>query len=279
MLTPSPTFQDYARDTCQVLAQIGDYNELLSDEWRDWLTAARTNAEQLGDDETGVLALRSARAAALIAATESAQAARFDARLLALTGDELEHLSDQLERQIGAALGERAISVAHLESMLDDLRAEARAQLAVDARSTPRHQQLVADDLTAIMRIFSDRIEAILLTLGEAARGAVGTTIGGLLPLRASHMPPPVDRRCLGDPDTPLSIDQLIEAVLAPYRAALIGQVDIVIRGLRSSLQRARRCRDDGDAAVRDQAQRLRTSAVELEHLAEQMDWLPVIGH
>jgi hypothetical protein len=58
--------------------------------------------DRAGDDETGVLTVRAARAAAVIGATESAQAACFEARLVALSPSELDRVQSESWRRVAS---------------------------------------------------------------------------------------------------------------------------------------------------------------------------------
>lgn len=164
------TWPGFARDTCEALAQISAHDSLLSDEWRAWLHDSRASLEHVDDDETGVLAVRAARATAVIAASECARSARWAAGLMVLGEDELDRVQGGLETCRRSLEGELALSLTNLDSAIDDLAAEARAQLLTDPRGgttgrAARYQRPLGQDLAAA---YGDRVEAILLDLGEA---------------------------------------------------------------------------------------------------------------
>jgi hypothetical protein len=144
--------------------------------WQQVLEAARSRIQPLENDVGELYALRSARTTTATAAGEVAQAARFEVQLPKLSGLQAE-------------------AAVHLESIVDDLLAGLEARLgdlapAQAAVWSGSDQERFADDVVTAMRTYSDRIEQLLLDLGEAARAAVGVSMGASLPPSVSPNPP-----------------------------------------------------------------------------------------
>ena len=275
MLRTKPTSPGAADDTRDALMLVSGHDSLLSDEWRAWLYEALHSLDHVDDDETGVLAVRSARAAAVIAAVECAQAARFEARLIGLTASELDRMRSELEMRRAAMENAQALNAAHLDSAIDDLMAEFRAYALLNPRggSAARYRHLFGGDIARVLRDYGERTEELLLELGEAASAHVGIAMGGLLPLRASHVVPLVD---VSDELNAEQLAAVIDRVITPYRDGLSTQLASVMSGLRTATERARQWQRLGGEAARERVDALMEEAQELDHLALSLDWLPV---
>ncbi|MGH2886349.1 MAG: hypothetical protein ACRDPM_10630 [Solirubrobacteraceae bacterium] len=261
--------------------QISIRDSLLGDEWRAWVRDALVSIEHVGDDETGVLAVRAARATAVIAASECAQAARFAATLITLGDDELDAAQREVETRRKALECDRIVSLLHLDSAIDDLVAELRAQLAIDSLSAvsvrgPYQRRLLGEDLAAILGVYADRVEELVLEIGEVACSVVGTAMGGLLPLRASQLPPCVGLGMFADGLDAATVGRAIHASIAPYRDRLSAHLDILMRWLCAGIDAARECHRLGDGVAHARARSLAQEAEDLAALAQSLDWLPV---
>jgi len=273
MLHTSSPWSAVTDETRDALAQISAHGSLLSDEWRARLDDAHASLERVGEDERGVLAVRAARAAAVIAAGESAQAARFEARLVALSPSELDRVQSELEALCVWLEQAQSSSVAHLEGAAADLVAEFRAEVALAwPRASTRSRHLLAQDLASVLRTHGDRSEELLLELGEAACARVGVAMGGLLPLRACHVLPALD---LGDDADPSQIEATMAATVASYRDNMSPQLASVMRRLRAAMERARERQRAGRDAADERIGALSREARELDGLALRLDWMP----
>jgi hypothetical protein len=268
--TTSTAWPAVADDTRDALAQIGGNDSLLSDEWRVWLREALASLERVGDDETGVLAVRAARAAAVIAAVESAQAARFEARLMAVAPGELDCLQSALDARRIVLEEAQALSTAHLDSGIRDLMAEFRAQVALESRgaSAAGYRHLLGGDVSRMVHDHRDRSEELLLELGDAACSLVGVAMGGLLPLRAAHVAPMVD---IGDEIPAAQLEGVVDAMVASYCDRLSAQLPSVGHRLQATIDRARHWQSLGHDAASEHAGVLCGEAHELDALAQRL--------
>jgi hypothetical protein len=281
MLHASSAWSGVADETRQALVQISTHHSLLGDEWRAWLSDALASIEDVGEDETGVLAVRAARATAVIAATEGARAARFAAALLGLGDDELDVARREVERCRKALEGDRATSLRQLDSAIEDLVAELSAQFTIDSRPAisvrvAYQRRLLGEDLAAILCAYGERVEELVREIGEVGASLAGTAMGGLLPLRASQLPICVGPGTMGEGLEAATVDGAIHASVAPYRDRLSAQFDIAMRSLCAGIDDAWACRRLGDDVARARAKSLAQEAEDLAALAQSLGWLPV---
>ena len=258
----------------EALAQIGEHTSLLSEQWRGWLHEALDSLDQARDDERGVLVMRAARAVAVIGATESAQAARFEARLIALSPSERDRVQSELEARHAELEEALNLSVAHLDCAIDDLMAEFRAQVALEPRgASAGYRQLLGDDVAGLLLAHIERSEQLVLELGEAACALVGVAMGALLPLRVSQAAPLVK---LGQDIPSAQIEAAVIGVVAAHRDRTIAQLASVMRRLRGCISGARYWRSLGQDAADKRAGALRRTAQEFDALAESLERLTV---
>ena len=123
------------------------------------------------------------------------------------------------------------------------------------------------------MRAYPDRIEQLLLDLGEAAHAAVGAPAGGLLPARVSHVPPRPD---LQDDPTwlPDELRVAVSRLVDQFRDRLADQVEEAVETLRGRVDRTVRCRALGERAVSGRAGELARIGRRMDQLAESLDWM-----
>jgi hypothetical protein len=294
VVTSASPLQAAARETRDALEVIGRGEQLLAEPWRRQLRASQDRVEQLvgaqsdswnlrsGRVQSDCSTLRAARALAATAASESALAVQFEARLLKLSGEQLQAVSDGLEASFAAARGHRAEAAAHLESATEDSLAKLRADLGLGGAAgignrTIRFRERFADAVTAAMRVYADRIGQLLLDVGEAAHAAVGAPSGGLLPTWESRVPPRPDLPQSWSDDAAELVDELSRSVgrsVDPFRERLTDQVEEAIETLRARIDRAARCHEPGERAVRDGADELGRIARCVGQLAEALDWM-----
>ena len=116
-----------------------------------------------------------------------------------------------------------------------------------------------------------------MLGLGEVAHAAVGAPAGGLLPTRASHIPPgPISAASW--PGTPSTLaDEVSAEVMRSidlFRDRLAGQIDEAIGTLWSRIDNAAQCRALGDQRACQRVQDLARAAQHLTQLSERLDWM-----
>ena len=284
MVTSASPLQSEVRETRGAIDELTLSDRLLAESWRDQLAAARTALVRLADGHGDARTLRSVRALLATAAREQALAAQFESRLVTLTDEQRREVSAQLEGSFTALRASSAEAAAYLGSAAQDLLAELRAELslhAAAARTGPaiRYREQFSDDIVAVMRAHGNRIEQLLLELGEAAHAAVGAPSGGLLPTRASHIPPRPDLARLSAGDAEHLGDEASAEVMRSidlFRDRLAGQIDEAIGTLRSRIDNAAQCHALGDRAVCQRAQDLARAAQHLTQLSERLDWMLV---
>jgi len=282
VLTSASSMQSAVRETRAALEEIRRHDHLLVESWRCQLRAAAGTATRLADSEEDPRALRLVRALAATAAIESALAARFEARLLRLSGEQLAQISRELEQSFASLRGGHAHAFAHLQSVTEDLLAELRAEFVVAgagaiAARAARCRTRFAEDVLTAMRAYGERVELLLLELARAADGAVGAPAGGLLPTRESRVPPRSEFDHILVPDADQTSDEvstIVSGSIARFCARLSDQVEVAIETLRRRLERALQCRALGEQAARDRAEALGRTAQRLAQLAEELDWM-----
>lgn len=243
---------------------------------------AQRRLEAWEADRQDSLLLREARAAAATAATEAAQAARFDARLLGCRGQELTAARDKLEPCIARLHAEQAKAAACLDVAVKDLLGEFAEGLTHGGETgawagAERCEMRLAEDLGRALRAHGDRIEQLLLDLGEMIRVTFGLSMGGALPTRVPRDPPQprlpsAHRDDLSD--LPGEVAEAVCGSFERYRVTLDARVEDAIRALRSRLASAgehQRARPD---AVSDRIGWLICEAQELDTLAKRLDWM-----
>ena len=282
-MVTSASSSQATRETRQALTELGLHEDLLAESWRKQLRGAGGAIEQIIEGHGDPGAVRSARALAATAAAESALAARFEARLLALSVEELQVVSAELEVCFASLRGHGAEASIHLESAAEDLFDELRTELddqGTDVQSRKlRAQERLAEDLVAAMRRYADRIEQLLLDLGEFACAAIGLPAGGLLPTRQSHVPPRPDLHNVAGGEAAELLAELSLVAgrsLDVFRDRLTGQVEEAIETLEDRIDRAVHCHTLGSHAVRERTDELAGIARRMTDLASAMDWIPL---
>jgi hypothetical protein len=268
------------RETRGALDELTLGDQLLTESWRRQLAAARTRVVQLADNQEDGRTLRSVRALVATAAHEQALAAQFESRLVRLSDQQLREVSAELEVSFAELRGARAEAAAHLECATEDLLAEFRAELAAHRAAVLtgpaiRRQQRFVDDVLSAMRTHRDRIERLLLELGEAAQAAVGVPAGGLLPTRESHVPPRPDLGEILVEDVAQRDEEISAAIgrsIDVFRDRLAGQVEEAIETLRARIDSAVQCHRLGDDATRQRVEDLARAAHHLTELSERLD-------
>jgi hypothetical protein len=273
--------QSSARDTLAALDQLRRDDELLVDSWRALVDAAWTRVARGEDDHYDQISLRAARALGATAATEAEQAARFSAALLRLAPERLAERRSALEPQIAALRERGAEAAADLDATVRRLMREFEQQLAEHALRDPSSRTRAAlrfvDAVAGAQRAYRDRIEQLLLDLGEAAHSVFGLAIGGALPPRLSREPPPLE---LGDLLASDRSDRRIERVddiwlsVGPYRDGLGERVDEAAAAIRARLDAAAACRARGPQAAHQRIRELTRDAQRLGTLAERLEWI-----
>lgn len=269
-----------ARETRDALKEICCHDQLLAEPWRCQLQAAVRTAEQLSDAEGDSSTLRSIRTLAATAATESALAARFEAKLLALSHEPLRLLNAELEALFAALRGRRAEAAVHLESGTDDVLDALRARLPSRSEATagdpvPDHEDRLADDVASVMRAYADRVERLLVDLCESTQKAVGAPAGGLVAPRDSRVSPRPDLdTVLVDHDEQLA-DELSEVVgraVDIFRDQLAHQVGDAIESLEDRIDRVVRCQAEGEQTVRSRCDELMRFSQRMDQLAQALE-------
>ena len=294
VVTSASPLQTAACESLDALDEISRHDQLLAEPWRRQLQAASAAVEQiagaLGDScalrscraQSDSWTLRSIRALASTAASESALAAQFEVRLLKLSDEQLQAARAELEPSFASLRGRRIEAAAELERAIEELLAELRAALAAGGRKLLasrmlRDEERFADDVAAALRAYADRIGRLLLYLAEAAHASVGAPVGGLLCTRESRVPPRPEIHD-GSAGAPRRLpDELATATvrsMALFRDRVTDQFDEAIETLRAHINRAALCQAGGERAVRDRSGELSRIARRMSQLAEELDWM-----
>jgi len=286
--------QTAACESLDVLEEIRRYDQLLAPPWQRQLQAARATVQQIagsqsdswtlrsGRAQSDAWTLRSIRALASTAASESALAAQFEARLLNLSDAQLTAAGAELEARFAAFRGRCAQATAQLDRETKRMVAELRQEPAPGgvpgvARRSLLHEERFTEDVAAALRAFADRIGRLLLDLAEAAHAMVGAPAGGLLCTRESRVPPRLEPHH-GSAGTPRRRpDELATAAarsIALFRDRVINQFDEAIETLRAQIKRAARCQARGERAARERSDELSRIARRMGQLADESDWM-----
>jgi hypothetical protein len=244
------------------------------------LQAAVRTVEQLSDARGASSTLRSIRTLAATAARESALAARFEAKLLAVSHERLRLLEAELEAWFAALRGRRAEAAVHLESGTDDLLDALRAHLASGSEATagdpvPHHEDCFADDVASVMRAYGDRVERLLVDLCESTQRAVGVPTGGLLAPRDSRVSPHPDLHIVPVGHDEQLADQLSEVAgraVDIFRDQLARQVEDAIESLENRIDRAVQCQTEGEQTVRNRSDELVRVSQRMDELAQALE-------
>jgi hypothetical protein len=274
--SPLPT----ARETRDAVEEICCHAQLLAEPWRCQLQAAGRTVEELSDALGDSSALRSIRTLAAAAAREAALAARFDAKLLALSHERLRLLSAELEASFATLRGRRAEAAVHLESATDDLLDALRARLASrsEARTddpVPHREDCLADDVASVMRAYADRVERLLVDLCESAQNSVGAPTGGLVAPRDSRLSPRPDLHVVPVGHDEQLADQLSEVdgrAVDIFRDQLSRQVEDAIESLEDRIDRAVQCQAQGEQTVRNRSDELVRVSQRMDQLAHALE-------
>jgi hypothetical protein len=274
--SPAPT----ARETLDALKEICCHAQLLTEPWRCQLQAAVRTVEQLSDAPGDSTALRSIRTLAAAAAREAALAARFEAKLLALSHERLRPLEAELEASFATLRGRRAEAAVHLDSATDDLLDALRTHLASrsEARTddpVPHHKDCLADDVASVMRAYADRVERLLVDLCESTQRAVGAPTGGLLAPRDSRVSPRPDLHIVPVGHDEQLADQLSEVAgraVDIFRDQLARQVEDAIESLENRIDRAVQCQAQGEQTVRNRSDELLQVSQRMDQLAQALE-------
>ena len=282
MDTSASSTQAPARDTLAALDEIRRHDQLLASSWRQLLDTAYRRTERLAVDRHDHLSLRSSRATAATAAAEAAQAARFEAHMLKMAPAELAAAHAQLESQIRSLRASQIEAATHLNAAIGGLLTALDERVAHrtgtgSATGAARCRARLADDAVSAMRAYADRIEQILLDLGDGVRAAVGVSMGGALPTRISREPPRPDLDRIAVSDAARLSLELADAVwrsVELYRDRLDERVDDGVRTLRARLDRAAESSRVGDERRRERIAELMGAAQQLDALAAKLDWM-----
>jgi len=282
VVTSASPSQSVVLETRRAIDELTQGDQLLATSWRDQLAGSRTMLARIADREGDARSLRAVRTLVATAAREQALATRFESRLLGLSDQQLREASAELENSFAALRGGSAEAAAHLASATEDLLAEARADLSAHpatARTGPaiRHREQFTDDIVAVMRAYGQRIEQLLLELGEAAQAAVGAPAGGLLPTRESHVPPRPDLDHISHGDAVQRAQQVSVEVgrsMVLFQDRLAGQVEEAIDTLLTRIDRAVQCHRRGDQATEERTRDLARAAQHLTAISERLDWM-----
>jgi hypothetical protein len=294
VVTSASPLQTAARESLDALDELTRYDQLLAESWRRQLQAAKATAEQIaggqgdpwalrsGRAQSDSWTLRSIRAVASTAASESALAAQFEARLLRLSDEQLQAARSDLEVSLASLRGRRVEAAGQLERATEELLAELRTDPAQGgctaiALRTFRGQERLADDVAAALRAYADRIGRLLLDLAEAAHATVGAPAGGLLCTRELRVPPrsEIHGGPVGAPRRPR--DALATATVRSmvlFRDRVTDQFDEAIETLRAHINRAAQCQARSEQAARDRSDELSRIARRMNQLAEELDWM-----
>lgn len=131
-----------------------------------------------------------------------------------------------------------------------------------------------ADDVATLVWDFADRIEQILVGLGEAAYESFGEHPGGLVPPRglndAAWLAALPGRIAAGDADTS-------PAAIAARSDAVGDRVDEGIATITGCVDRAGLRLSDSEPQIAARARALAVRARRLDRLAEAMEWLATV--
>jgi hypothetical protein len=189
LVTSASHLQTTACESLDALDEISRHDQLLAEPWRRQLQAASATVEQiggaLGDSwalrssraQSDSWTLRSIRALASTAASESALAAQFEARLLSLSDEQLQAAHAQLEGSFASLQQRRIDAAAHLERASVELLAELEAAPPAGGRRPQaswmlRDEERFDEDVAAALRDYADHIGRLLLGLAGAAHAA-----------------------------------------------------------------------------------------------------------
>ena len=294
MVTSASPVQTAARESLEALDEVTRHDQLLAASWRRHLQATRATVEQIagaqsdswilrsGRAQSDSWTLRSIRAFASTAASESALAAQFEARLLKLSDEQLQAAGAEFEASFASLRGRRADAAAQLDRDTEELLAQLRAEPAPGvgtaiSRRTLRGKERVADDVAAALRAYADRIGRLLLDLAEAAHATLGAPAGGLLCTRESRVPPRPEIHDVSVGGPRRLFDELPSATvrsMALFRDRVTDQFDEAFETLRAHINRAAQCRARGERAVRVRGDELSRIARRMDQLAEELDWM-----
>ena len=281
MATSASSFEDAVRAACDAVDEIRRHDDLLTPAWRELVEAVQRRLERGAAAPRDDLTLRADRATAATAAGEAAHSARFAAQLLRLTPDELATTGAELQLHITAVRHAEGDAKDHLngaiEATLAQVRTEWRIAQAQDrsvvTRRPPRH----VEDIVTAMRAYGDRIEQILLDLGDVARATVGAPMGGGLRVRVSHEPPrrDLDRTRVSDAARgPIEITDAIWQSVELYRGGLAALIDEAVNGLQARLDEAAERQRLGEQRVGERIGELTQEVRQLEELAQRLEWI-----
>jgi hypothetical protein len=145
------------------------------------------------------------------------------------------------------------------------------------AAGAARAQMRLAEDLGRASRVYGDRIEQLLLDLGEQVHATFGVSMGSALPTRVRRevAPPTLEDLNPDDPTTVSrrAVDRGWQSVRR-YQKQLDAGVEDAIWALRWQLLSATRTPRPRLTAIGNRVSELMHEAQELDRLAEQLDWI-----
>jgi hypothetical protein len=279
MDTSASPLQASGREALTALGELRRHEQFLVGSWRELVDTAQRRLERWESDERDHLSLRAARAAAATAAAEAAQAARFDAQLLKRSPQELGAARAGLESQIDSLRASQAEAAAHLDVAVESVLGELARRLACrgEAGARMRYATRVIDDLARAMRAYGDRVEQILLDLGDAVRAAFGLSMGAALPTRVPREPPRTELSGANSRGAVAPLEEAADAVWASvqlFRERVDGLTDDAIRALRLRLGTAAEQQYRSAEGTSEQVGQLLRTAQALDKLAERLDWM-----
>jgi hypothetical protein len=281
MGTSVSSFEDAVRETLDAVDEIRRHDRLLSPAWRDLVQAVQRRVERDGASPRDIHSLRTDRATAATAAGEAAQSARFAAQLLRLAPEELASARSELQSRVTSLRHAEGDAKDHLngaiEAILAQVRTESRIDHAQHAGAVTRQQARHVEDIITAMRAYGDRIEQILLDLGDVARTTFGAAMGAGLRVRVSHEPPRPDLDRIATSDAardPIEMTDAIWRSVELYRGGLVELIDEAVTGLEARLEEAAERQRLGEERVGERIGELALEARQLDELAQRLEWI-----
>jgi hypothetical protein len=281
MGTSVSSFEDAVRETLDAVDEIRRHDRLLSPAWRDLVEAVQRRVERAKASPRDIHSLRTDRATAATAAGEAAQSARFSAQLLRFAPEELASARSELQSRITTLRRSEGDAKDHLngaiEAILAQVRTESRIGQARHAGAVTRQQARHVEDTITAMRGYGDRIEQILLDLGDVARTTFGAAMGAGLRVRVSHEPPRPDLDRIATSDAARDRTEMADAIwrsVELYRGGLVELIDEAATGLEARLEEAVERQWLGEERVGERIGELALEARQLDELAQRLEWI-----
>jgi hypothetical protein len=281
MGTSVSSFEDAFRETLNAVDEIRRHDRLLTPAWRDLVEAVQRRVKRNAACPRDIHSLRMDRAAAATAAGEAAQSARFAAQLLRLAPEELATARRELQLCITTLRHAEGDAKDRLndaiEAVLGQVRTESRIDQAPHTGAVTRRQARHVEDIVTAMRGYGERIEQILLDLGDVARTTFGAAMGGGLRVRVSYEPPRPDLDRIATSDAardPIEWTDAIWRSVELYRGGLAELIDEAVNGLEIRLDEAAERQGPGEPRVGERIGELMLDAKQLDELAQRLEWI-----